>query len=366
MRKEKNICNKCIYGYYFNKYKDACVTDPNCSLGDKLHGLCDICDQNYYLHLKDRKCKSNKEENNYKFCEKAEDNNCSSCALPYNLSEDGKCTNAKFWTNVENGMCLSCSDGYYLGLDNKCIFVEHCIYSESFNECKECEEGFYYNKGNKTCLEYIKGYENCRITSNKGDYCAFCKNNFYLNQTDHICYNNNELNRFYKCIQTDITGTLCIQCEDNYFIGIKDNKCTNIEYCEISNGDECMQCERRYAYNKKEKKCENNEKIISEEKKFLFRCNRTNEEGTSCEICLYGYILKDGLCVNNRYCSEQNDDDYCIKCYKNELDIYCLNNYFGCIQNNDFRCEECNNLMNFEECTKCEEGYEFNERGECI
>ena len=181
------MCNKCIYGYYFNKYKDACVTDQNCSLGDKLHGLCDICDQNYYLDLKDRKCKSNKEENNYKFCEKAEDNNCISCAFPYYLSEDGKCTNTKFCSDVENGMCLSCSDGYYLGLDNKCIFVEHCIYSESFNECKECEEGFYYNKGNKTCLEYIKGYENCRITSNKGDYCAFCKNNFYLNQTNHIC-----------------------------------------------------------------------------------------------------------------------------------------------------------------------------------
>ena len=70
--------------------------------------------------------------------------------------------------------------------------------------------------------------------------------------------------------------------------------------------------------------------------------------------------------MNNRYCIEKNDDYYCIKCYKKEPDIYCLNNYFWCIQNNNLRCDECNNLMNFEECTKCEEGYEFNERGECI
>ena len=369
LEKKEYLCNKCIDGYYFTKYRDTCVNDPNCSLGDGIHGLCRLCNDNYYLDLNDMKCKLNNENDNFKFCEKVENNKCISCKFPNYLSEDGKCTTTKNCSEVENGVCLSCVDGYYLGNDNRCIDVEHCIYSETYYECKECEDGFYYNRTNKTCLKYIKGYENCRVTSYKGDYCSFCKSNFYANQSDHLCYSNKENDNFYKCILTDLSGALCAKCENGYYIGIKDNKCTpNIENCEILNekGDECLQCNRNYCYNKKLKKCEISNEIISEEKKFLYRCIMTSEEGTECEICDNSYTLKDGLCVYDRFCLEKDSNGDCLKCYKRSGDYsYCINKYFGCMVHFDVNCHECNNINDFDECTKCEDGYELNEKGKC-
>ena len=56
-------------------------------------------------------------------------------------------------------------------------------------------------------------------------------------------------------------------------------------------------------------KCEYNDEIIDENKKFYYKCNRTNKEGNTCEICLDGFDLNDnGLCVDDSHCIEKNDD----------------------------------------------------------
>ena len=93
---------------------------------------------------------------------------------------------------------------------------------------------YYYNKKDKVCLRHKEGYENCKSTSYDGDYCFWCKNGFYNNQTDRLCYSNKEKNNFYKCRLSDTTGTHCVGCEDGYFIGYKDHKCSKIDGCEMS------------------------------------------------------------------------------------------------------------------------------------
>ena len=119
-------------------------------------------------------------------------------------------------------------------------------------------------------------------------------------------------------------------------------------------------------------KCEDNDIIHSEEKKFYYRCNMTNEEGDACEICIDEFELnKNGLCIDKKNCLEKNKDDTCKKC-KNEGDsysifFYCLNNYFGCVENlYNENCVQCNDIFDFEKCTKCEEGYILNEKSQCI
>ena len=58
----------------------------------------------------------------------------------------------KIVLKLKNGVCLSCIGGYYFGLDNRCIDVENYKYSETYYECKDCKDGFYYNRKIKQCL----------------------------------------------------------------------------------------------------------------------------------------------------------------------------------------------------------------------
>lgn len=360
-------CDKCFDGYYLTFDKNSCTKEKNCYSGDKLNGLCNTCYGNNYIDLDDRKCKSNQEDNDFKYCKKVENGKCLTCEYDFNLSEDGKCTMTKNCTEVDSGKCLQCSQDNYLTLDNRCVTTEHCIYSETYYECKECEDGFYYNKKDKICLRHKEGYENCKSTSYDGDYCFWCKTGFYNNQTNRLCYSNKEKNNFYKCTLSDTTGAHCIGCEDGYFIGYKDHKCSKIDGCEMSeNEDKCVECDERHCLNAKTGQCFSNEKIKKEEEKLYYRCVKTNEEGTKCAVCLDDYELSEnGFCVDKIHCTKE-ENGVCVKCKNNRSYSSCLNSDFGCVPTSYMVCIECNNVLDFDICTKCPPYYKINEKGECI
>jgi len=82
-----------------------------------------------------------------------------------------------------------------------------------------------------------------------------------------------------------------------------------------------------------------------------------------------GFTLNEnGLCVDLENCAEKNNDGTCKKCQNNEETyyFYCANNFFGCVETYDHYCLECNNIFELDKCTKCFEGYNQNEKGECI
>ena len=58
--------------------------------------------------------------------------------------------------------------------------------------------------------------------------CSYCKDNYYLNKSDNLCYSNEDFDYFYKCSITDITGTKCESCIDNYHYGYKNHICSLI------------------------------------------------------------------------------------------------------------------------------------------
>jgi len=122
-------------------------------------------------------------------------------------------------------------------------------------------------------------------------------------------------------------------------------------------------------FRKKTEKCEDSDVILDENKKFYYNCIETNKEGNACEICLDDFVLNEkGLCIDNLHCIETKEDGTCKQCLNNidEYYTYCLNSEFGCIETTIIGCEECNNIFNFYECTKCYDGYTLNEKGECI
>lgn len=367
---ENGKCEKCITGYYLSSlyYKPACTKDQNCYQGDKDSGLCLQCNQNYYIDYKDGICKSNLENNEFIYCKEARDL-CNSCINNYYLGEDLQCSNTKGCLESYNGVCNICSDGYYLGLDNKCSLIKNCIYSLNEYNCNECRDGYYYNEHNKSCVVAENIFKNCKIVINGDDYCSLCKDDFYLNRTDNLCYSNKNFGDFYKCSYTDKFGKICVSCAYNYYYSIKYHICSSIEGCEIlKDENSCSQCEENYCFDVKNSNCVDNIYSIDKDKLFYFRCNRTNEEGTACEICIDNFELNNnGLCVDKIHCEEEKDG-VCQKCttFDEDETYHCLNNYFGCVETGFDNCLECNDISDFYICTKCIDGYEIDQYGDCV
>ena len=359
-----NKCEECVDNYFLTEIDYTCTTEKNCKFGDRTTGICISCKDNYYIDYNDGKCKSNQEDNDFKYC-KVADEICNECiSVDYFIGEDHKCSTTRFCSESYNGTCIECMDNYYLGLDNKCTNIKHCIYSDFYNQCLECEGNFYFNKNDNLCKIGEGNLTNCKV-GYEGQFCERCKDDYYLNQTDHLCYSNKEEGLFYKCAVTDIYAEYCIICIKDYYTGYIDKKCSKVEGCEISeNEDRCLQCEEYYCFNVKTGKCEDNEIIYDENYKYYYRCNRTNEDGNSCEVCINGFELNEnGLCVNDSFCEEKKDG-VCIKC-KDDYESYCLNKYFGCVEINTQNCLECNDLLELESCTKCYDGYEIDRYGRC-
>ena len=362
-------CQKCFDNYYPTVSGESCTKEKECYKGNKDLGICLQCKSEYYIDFQDGHCKSNKEENDFKYCRKA-DIECYECSYGTYLGNDKHCSLSRNCDSSYNGVCTQCIDGYHLGKDNICSEIENCISTDFYGVCTECEDHFYYNKSSKLCEEEKENFENCRYTTFNGNLCDKCKKDFYYNKTDHLCYSNKEEGDFYKCEIKSELGEYCSSCIEGYYIGYIDNKCSLIEGCDLSlNEKECLQCDSDvWCLDSKTKKCEYNYAIQDENKKFYFKCNITNEEGTACKECIEGYILRNGLCVDESHCEEKNEDGSCKKCITYDEDPYyhCLNKDFGCVETYLDFCENCDNLLDFDICSKCFEGYIQNEKGECV
>ena len=361
IREDKYRCKQCINGYYLSSYGDCCTLEKNCYYGNKDLGICSCCQEKYYLDYKDGKCKSNIEDNDLKYCQIA-DGECTNCIFGYYIGKDRKCSLSKHCSESDLGKCLACEDNYYLGLDNRCTGIEHCIYSNQNEECQECSDNYYYSKIDKSCKTAEGKFKHCKYTYDNS-ICERCKDDYYLNKTDNLCYSNNEKGPFYKCAFIDSYAEKCIKCIDDYYLGYIDEKCTPMEGCDLSESEDiCLECDSDlYCLDLKTRKCYPNDEIISEEKKFYYRCNRTNAEGTKCETCLENYVLNEnGLCIDLENCLNR-DGNKCNQCNED----YCLNNIFGCVHLQYSHCQECNQILDMSICTKCENGYVVNYYNHC-
>ena len=360
LKSENNKCIECKTNYFLTENGEGCSTEENCYDSDKELGFCKWCKFNYYLRFSDKKCISNKDQSEYKYCRTVTDK-CILCESGYFLGEDDKCTITKNCSEADNGICIQCSEGNHLGLDNKCTEYEHCTYSNVHYNCLECEEGYVWNILNQTCDKWNERYFGCKILDTDGITCNICHNNFYLNETDNKCYDNNENNNYYKCLI--VTDNRCLRCLSDYYLG-KDYKCSKIFNCQNSSDENnCEKCEENYCLDLSKKTCIYNNEINEEFEKKYFRCAKTNKEGNACIECLEGLNLnEEGLCINEMDCSEK-EDDKCVYCTNNKhpWKNSCLNEIFGCVETNDDNCYRCDDIFDFNNCTECYEGYILNE-----
>lgn len=368
--KSRNLyqCEKCESGYFPSYYGTSCVKTQNCYDGDKDMGICYTCDSKFYLDYKDGMCKSNQEDNEFKFCKIIKEYTCKECVENYQLGLDNKCSTTKNCVESINGVCTLCNRNYYLGSDHKCTKVEHCSLSNYNYECVECEDKYYFNATSNKCLVGEGNLANCKEAS-LSSHCELCKDDFYLNQNDYLCYSNKEKGDFYKCQRTDETGEKCEECINEYYLGEKDNKCSKVEGCALSeNENKCLECDSSFCLDLPSGTCVYNNHIETEETKFYYKCHQTNKDGTACEVCNEGYTLgKNGLCVDVEHCVEKDEDGSCKKCQNDSEGVFCLNNVFGCLYvNYNNYCLKCNDVFNINHCDECLEGYSLSDEGYCV
>ena len=333
---------------------------------DKDTGFCLQCKSNNFMDIKDFKCKSNLEDNEFKYCQKVANDLCIECIRGYKLSKDSKCSETFNCLESENGKCIQCEKNYYLGLDNKCSYIKHCTRSDEYG-CIECDDGYYYNILYANCSEAIDRFENCKRSA--GYYCSECKNNFYLNLNDSICVDNTQKGSFYKCALSDLENEYCQRCIDGYYLGTEDQLCSLIENCKNSESENiCSECDENYCLDYHKGLCIDNDYLENEDEKIYFACEYTNKEGTKCEKCKNGYeVGEDGYCIDSTRCLEKKDDE-CLKCSeeKNENGYtYCANKVFGCVESLYSGCLRCDDILKIYSCTECKEGYRLTYMGGC-
>ena len=362
-------CDKCIEGYYLSEDKYSCTKDENCGSGDKDLGICTKCKNGYYIE--NGKCKPNTEQNEFKYCSSSNGELCNECSRNTYLGKDNQCSFSKYCSESLNNTCIECIDGYHLDVNNKCSNIVKCIRLDDDYNCIECELNYYFNKSSNECEIETDYFKNCKYTTNDGKICERCRNYFYYNKSDHLCYSNSNKDNFYKCEYTFNEGEYCIKCVEGYYLGYIDHKCTKIEGCYISeNENKCIMCDsEKYCLDMSTGKCEYNDIILSEEKKFYYKCNKTSEDGNNCESCIYGFSLNsNGLCNNDLYCLEKNEDTSCNICtiHSENYNYLCLNSDFGCVETYYSNCFECNDIFNFDNCTQCKEGFQSNQYNHCV
>ena len=228
----------------------------------------------------------------------------------------------------------------------------------------------YFDRVENICKDTVGNLLNCKYNSiDEPGKCAICKDDYYLNLADTLCYNNNEQGPFYKCQYTNLNGNLCNQCVGAYHIGREDFKCNLIEGClQSENENKCLECDRYYVLDT-EGNCVDNYYITDKEKAFYYYCRKLNEEGTGCEECENELNATDaGICYDNVHC-ENKEGEICTKCQKENpygYFTFCLNKVLGCVNTFVNNCVRCDNILDLDYCTECEEGYDIDEYGDCV
>ena len=363
-------CQQCKENHFLAKDRYSCTISDNCELGNEYNDRCETCSKGFYINLDNGICFSNKEDNDYKYCFSVKGENCIECLDGYYLGDDKKCSNSTNCSEISNGICTKCQVNYHIGkLDLKCNNVDKCIKSISHDKCDECDKGYYlfWNE----CKDDTN-YKNCKKGEEYNNivYCNECKSGYYLNESDFKCYSNdNKYGNFYKCSKVGINSEgkeQCKNCEDNFYLG-DDKKCNSIYGCIKSHEvDKCLECKAGMCLNKGKNTCTNNTDLnsLDPDNYICFRCIEADEYGKKCETCEQNFTLSSGYCVDDSLCDKKIGNN-CIQCKQNVqtedgLASYCLNDKFGCVNSLD-GCFECNDETNFNNCSKCFDGFYFDD-----
>ena len=90
-----------------------------------------------------------------------------------------------------------------------------------------------YNKKNKTCIEIHDQYMNCKYSCKYKDKCCECKEDYYLNENDSLCYDNTKKEIYKKSAYVEISYEKFITCHFGYYLGIEDKNVLKLKIARL-------------------------------------------------------------------------------------------------------------------------------------
>ena len=389
INKAIGLCEECNDNYYLNEEDKRCTTTKNCA--ESSLGECTKCISGFYLDKENKECKQ--QIDNFINCQISNDGKiCDLCNDDYFFDEDGKCVNSNFCSKSDNkGKCEKCIDNYYLSATDKICTTE-----------KNCEKGLGDIGVCLSCAkDYVIDLSDGKCKSNQEDNdLKYCES---ADGKCNKCISGFELDKESKCTTSTncakSNNGLCQECVEDYYLGL-DFKCTNIMHCIRSYEYECLECEENYYYNRDNKTCfsaegkyENCQYGVNEfclrcnddfylnrkdhlcytnlEKNDFYKCAMTDIDEEKCFVCVEDYYLgiKDFKCSKAEDCDITEDENRCLECREN----YCLNVKSGlCVskyeidEDNKFyyKCKKTN--AEGTECEICIEGFSLDSTGVCV
>ena len=388
------ICEICEDGYYLNSGDKKCTKTKNCY--ESIFGVCNICNSGFYLDKKNSECKE--KYGIFNFCKQTIDGKtCDTCDEGAYLDQDGNCVGTQFCLKSTEGKCEECNSGYYLSANNNfCVNTQNCYYGDKdIGICLDCNMYNYLDTKDYKCSSNIKENEFKYCQKIVENTCVKCESGYYLGGDSKCSFTPN-------CEESE--NGKCISCSENYYLG-KDNLCSNVEKCAYSRFNFCRECEDGYYYNSKSKRCLRNEGkksldnckynclddenlccecknnyyldsqqnlcVDNSQDSNFYKCAFTDEKGEYCSQCIDGYYLGSGdkKCTLVDNCKISENENKCSECD----DLFCLDAKTGNCVNNDFlhdeskklyfACKKTNNEGTV--CEQCLDGYKLTD-GYCV
>ena len=390
---ENGLCENCTYGYFKNSGDNKCIETKNCT--ESLYGVCTKCEEGFYLDKRDDECKN---WDKIQYCKISIDGEfCDECVENYYITENGKCVKTKYCEKSdENLVCRKCVDNYYLSLnDDSCTNEKNC--KDGYKDlglCKNCDYLFYLNVDDGKCIsnQENNNFKFCRKVEK--NTCIECSYDYYFTPD-------------LKCVKTKnctkSENGICTKCDEGYHL-TENNKCTIIDHCLYPSNNGCDKCENNYFYDDFRRKCylqinqyknckigdyvnevckecdkgyylyEPNRLCYDNSKEgFLYKCLKTDENGTLCDTCEDDYFLglEDLKCSKIQGCLISENENKCKKCDE----YYCLDLKNGSCFYNDYAPENENekkyyacNITNDEgtECALCKNEFYEIKNGICV
>ena len=217
---ETNLCSKCEEGYFYDEI-GRCSYTSNCMASER--GKCTICKDNYILIGKEIKICKYLNSEDFKNCRNISLINglCEECEEGYYLNEgDKKCTKIENCYESSFGVCRRCSYFYYLNKkENICVLQKENFYNckESLDGtvCDSCNDNFYLSEDRK-----CSNTNYCLESSNY--YCKKCFDGYYLTETNNVCTNSE------NCANGKEDLGICIECTNGFNLDLKDRKCKSM------------------------------------------------------------------------------------------------------------------------------------------
>ena len=415
----KDRCTTCIWGYYWDADKMACVEGSiaNCLVyatgtvtDDK-----DTCTECLYPYVPSQDKSHCVEQNVYGKCTDDEciacrGNVCTECNGLHNAYLNKKtgncdivpypCVKAEYDTNYDKFFCKQCDHGYYLAdgyTCERCNRGEHCVKCGNkdgypgYHECLECEDGYFVNDDHGCspnpphCLVYNNQRHKCdacetNYTVMDNGECGFCRVE-HCNQCTcerkcqgGYCEEGYRLDNFFQCEQCQVDNcvncnsdvTKCDTCADGYKYEEVDgkSKCTYnpIEHCKTySSPQVCQTCETGY-YLESDNSCSPQNVENCRPGSFSYKSNENY-----CYTCDEDYYSYNGVCMS---CQDVVTNESFTKSYTN-MCSQCKMSYptyvpdyipYYCHKNHCTKFE----TMEMSACKVCEHGYKLDENKQCV